>query len=66
MNKVTQGVQLNFRDDPELYDILNTYRKSRGITWKRLFLTGVAEAMAKQGENTDVVLRIVEYIEGRR
>ena len=62
----TYAVQLNFRDDPEMYQILNKYRVSLGWTWKRFFLVGVAEALAKQGENPDVILRVVNYLESKR
>lgn len=66
MNEVNAGVQLNFRDDPELYELLSVYKNRLGWTWKRFFLVGVAEAMAKNGENPDLTMRVVEYLEGKR
>ena len=66
MAETTQGVQLNFRDDPELYELINQYRKSLGWTWKRLFLTGSANSIIANGNNTDLVLRIADYLENNR
>lgn len=66
MSETTQGVQLNFRDDKELYELLTRYKNSMGWTWKRFFLVGVAESLAKQSENPDLVVRIVNYLDVRR
>lgn len=66
MTEVSAGVQLNFSDDPELYSLLSRYKNMRGITWKRFFLIGVADALVKENENPDLVVRVVEYLEGKR
>lgn len=60
------NLNLPFMDDPELYDMINKYRINMGWTWKRLFLIGVAESITKQGDNPDLVLRIVDYLGTRR
>ena len=61
---MSKGVFLDF--EPELYDVINKYRISLGWTWKRLVMVGWAEAIAKQGDNPDLVLKIVELLEARR
>ena len=53
-------------DSEALYEALNLYRKRLGWTWKRLILVGVAETIAKQGDNPDLVLAIVDYLDTRR
>jgi hypothetical protein len=53
-------------DEQELYALLDQYRRSIGWTWKRFLLIGVAEAIAKQGDNPDIVLEIAKYLEGKR
>lgn len=53
---------MRFENNPELYNALNTYRLSKGWTWKRFFLMGVGEAMAQEGDNTDLVLMIANYL----
>lgn len=60
------NLNLPFQDDPELYGMINKYRISLGWTWKRLFLIGVAETIAKQGNNPDLVIRIADYLGTRR
>lgn len=57
---------LDFRDDPELFVLVNQYRKQTGWTWKRLFLIGVAETIAKQGDNPDLVMRLADYLTDKR
>lgn len=59
-------VILDFKTDLELHDMINRYRRSLGWTWKRLMLVGAAEAIVKQGDNPDLILKIVNYLEGRR
>lgn len=60
------AVQLNFKDDPELYQILNRYKNSLGWTWKRTLLVGFANTVSKNGDNPELVLRIADYLEGKR
>lgn len=60
------SVQINFRDDPELYDMLKRYKNSVGWTWERLILIGIAETIAKNKDNPDMVVRIADYLERQR
>lgn len=53
-------------DEAELVEVLNTYRVSLGWTWKRLVLIGIAEAIAKQGDNPNLALEIANFLERRR
>lgn len=53
---------MRFENAPELYDALNQYRLTKGWTWKRMFLMGTGEIIAKEGDNTDVVLLIADYL----
>lgn len=57
---------LNFEDDPELFGMLDRYRRLLGWTWKRAFLVGFANTIAKNGDNPDLVLRIADYLERKR
>jgi hypothetical protein len=50
----------------ELMDALNRYRRSLGWTWKRMMIVGLAEAAAKQGDNPELVLALVNHLENRR
>lgn len=59
-------VLLDMSDDPELHALLGRYKKASGWTWKRMFLIGFANTVAKQGDNPDLVVRIADYLEGRR
>jgi hypothetical protein len=53
-------------DDEALYDALNSYRISMGISWPRFFLTGVAEKIATNGDNPDLAIKLVDYLSTRR
>lgn len=56
-----------FPDDPELFDMLNEYRMSLGWTWKRIILIGMADIIANNGDNPDLVVRIADYLmKGRK
>lgn len=61
-----RAVYVNFSDVPGLYDALNKYRKSKGWTWKRLVLVGLAESINKDGDSDELLLAIVDYLESRR
>ncbi len=60
------GVMVSFMDDPELYDLLDEYRRHLGWTWKRLVLVGFANTVARQDDNPDLVVRIADYLTKRR
>lgn len=60
------GISVEFNDNPELLDMIDKYRRLLGWTWKRLFLVGVANSIAKQGDNPDLVVAIADYLENRR
>ena len=45
---------------------LTKYRKSKGWTWKRLVLVGLAESINKDGDSDELLLAIVDYLESRR
>lgn len=62
----TKSIIVAFRDDPELYDMLNQYRILTGWTWKRFMLIGIAATIAKNQNNPDLVLRIADYLENKR
>lgn len=64
MKKV--GISIDFRSDPELFELLNKYRVSTGWTWKRLILIGIAEAVSKNKDNPDLALAVVDYLNGDR
>jgi hypothetical protein len=55
-----------FDCDDELMGLLNQYRVSMGWTWKRFFLYGIAASIEKNGRNEDLLLKIVETLEGKR
>lgn len=57
------NVIMNFSDDEELLELLNKYRKSVGWTWKRAFLVGFANTIAKNGDNPELVVKIADYLE---
>lgn len=59
-------VIMDFKTDLELHDMINKYRRSLGWTWKRMLLVGAAEVIYKQGDNPDLILKIVNFLEGRR
>lgn len=65
-NRKNVAVILNFNDDPEMFELLNRYRKSIGWTWKRSFLMGFANTIAKNGDNPDLVVKIADYLEVNR
>lgn len=53
------------RDDESflLFENLNKYRKSIGLSWKRILLTGFADIIARNGDNPDLVIQIVNHLE---
>lgn len=59
-------VLLDMQDDPELFDLINQYKRTLGWTWKRFWLIGIADAIIKQGDNPEIALKIADYLEGRR
>lgn len=61
-----KNIIVGFADDPELYEMLNKYRILTGWTWKRFMLIGIAATISKNANNPDLVLRIADYLEGKR
>lgn len=53
-------------EEGNLVDMLDEYRVAMGWTWKRLMLVGLAEAIAKQGDNPDLVVEVVNYLGSKR
>lgn len=53
---------MRFENQQELFNALNAYRISKGWTWKRMFLMGVGEIMAQEGDNTALVLLIADFL----
>jgi hypothetical protein len=51
--------------DFELLAQLDKYRKLLGWSRKYFFLVGVAEFIAKKGDNPDLVIAIADYLETR-
>jgi len=47
----------------ELYNQIEKYRKLSGWTRKYVHLMGMAEIISKQGDNSDLVLNILNYLE---
>lgn len=66
MSKKTNAIYISFEDAPGLHDALDKYRKSLGWTWKRILLTSIAETIYKRKDNAELVVEIVNYLEGRR
>lgn len=69
MHKVPEkkpSILINFKDDPELFVILDEYRRALGWSWKRMFLMGFANTVARLGDNDDLVIRIADYLGARR
>lgn len=66
MNKRKPTVLLDMNDNPELFAQLDTYRKLKGWTWKRFMLVGIGESVARDGENPELALAIVEQLTNRR
>lgn len=60
------GLSMEFTDAPQLFDMIDRYRRNLGWTWKRTFLVGFANTVAKQNDNPDLVIAIANYLEGRR
>ena len=60
------AVVIQLKDDPELFELLNKYRMTTGWTWKRCFLVGFAETIGRVGDNPELVVRIADYLSGRR
>lgn len=56
----------NLYTDPELYALLDAYRKSLGWTWKRLVLVGIANVISSHDDNPDLVVAIADHLEGTR
>lgn len=54
------------KSDPELYAMLDKYRRSLGWTWKRFVLVGIADVISNHGDNPDLVVAIADYIGGTR
>lgn len=66
MDNKRTGISFNFNDDAELFAALNEYRQNMGITWKRMCLLGIAETIARSGENKDLAIAIANYITGKK
>lgn len=62
----SRRVDIIFRPDDDLPDMLDKYRRSLGWTWKRVFLIGFADIVAKQGDNPELVVEIADYLERAR
>ena len=62
---MSKAIYINFENDA-LMSALTKYRKSKGWTWKRLVLVGLAESINKDGDSDELLLAIVEYLESRR
>lgn len=63
---MAQQILIDFgtSNDAEIVvDGLRDYASLLGISQKRLFLLGVADYIAKQGDNPELVLKIVEYLQ---
>lgn len=54
------------KSDPELYALLDKYRRSLGWTWKRFVLVGIASVISSHDDNPDLVMAIADYIDGTR
>ena len=61
-----RNIIVSLKDKPELFDALNQYRISLGWTWKRFMLVGIAETLAKNNDNPDLILAIAQYLGERR
>lgn len=62
MANTTGKILIDVSDNKDLIQLLDKYRTSLGWTWKRLFLIGVAEVIAKNGDNPDLVLDVVNHL----
>ena len=54
------------KSDPELYALLDKYRRSLGWTWKRFVLVGIASVISSHDDNPDLVMAIADFIDGTR
>lgn len=59
MSKIT----LDLKDEPELFEALNKYRKASGWTWKWLILIGMARSVEMQKEHPDLIVKLADYLE---
>lgn len=57
---------VDMREAPELFTILDKYRRNLGWTWKRTMLVGFANIISEHGDNPDLVVSIANYLENRR
>ena len=57
---------LKMEDDPELFFALDQYRRSTGWTWKRCWLMGMARVIEHNGDNPDLVIKIINYMSEKR
>lgn len=62
--KRQRGLTLWF--DAEMFEALNKYRISMGWTWNRFFLFGVASTIAKDSQDSELLVDIANYLEKRR
>lgn len=62
-NKKRTVITIDFTDDPEFFDMLNSYRKTLGWTWKRFCLLSIGNNIK---DNPDLVLKLVDYLDGGR
>lgn len=60
------GISMEFKDNPALFGMIDRYRRSLGWTWKRLFLIGFANTVAKNDDAPELVKAIAAYLENRR
>lgn len=66
MSKEKKALMIEFRDDPDLFVMVNQYRINLGWTWKRLFLMGFANVVDKNGDNPDLIVRVANYLSEKR
>lgn len=58
----TPAFVVNLRKNPELYRLLAHYKRTHGYTWERIFLVGVANTIARQGDDPELVGMIADYL----
>lgn len=56
----------NLYTDPELYALIDKYRKSLGWTWKRMVLVGIADVISSHNDNPDLIMAIADHLDGSR
>ncbi len=53
---------VDMHNRPELMDALNKYRISKGITWRRFVVLGMAAYIAEQGDAERLMFELIDYL----